>query len=74
MKGNYEPYYTSHSEADMALANILAFWCAKDYSQMDSIFRQSNLYRDKWDEKRKIQLMVSKHYLKQSMKLITFIP
>lgn len=53
MKGNYEPYYTSHSEADMALANILAFWCAKDYSQMDSIFRQSNLYRDKWDEKRK---------------------
>lgn len=53
MKGNYEPYYTSHSEADMALANILAFWCAKDYSQIDSIFRQSNLYRDKWDEKRK---------------------
>lgn len=53
MKGNYEPYYTSHSEADMALANILAFWCAKDYSQMDSIFRQSNLYREKWDEKRK---------------------
>lgn len=53
MKGNYESYYTSHSEADMALANILAFWCARDYSQMDSIFRQSNLYRDKWDEKRK---------------------
>ncbi|MBI5972009.1 phage/plasmid primase, P4 family [Staphylococcus caledonicus] len=53
MKGNYEPYYSSHSEADMALANILAFWCAKDYTQMDSIFRQSNLYRDKWDEKRK---------------------
>lgn len=53
MKGNYEPYYTSHSEADMALANILAFWCARDYTQMDSIFRQSNLYRDKWDEKRK---------------------
>lgn len=53
MKGTYEPYYNSHSEADMALANILAFWCAKDYTQMDSIFRQSNLYREKWDEKRK---------------------
>ncbi|MCO4357289.1 phage/plasmid primase, P4 family [Staphylococcus agnetis] len=53
MRGNYEQYYGSHSEADMALANILAFWCAKDYTQMDSIFRQSNLYRDKWDEKRK---------------------
>lgn len=53
MRGNYEQHYGSHSEADMALANILAFWCAKDYTQMDSIFRQSNLYRDKWDEKRK---------------------
>lgn len=53
MRGDYEQYYGSHSEADMALANILAFWCAKDYTQMDSIFRQSNLYRDKWDEKRK---------------------
>lgn len=53
MRGTWEPYYNSHSEADMALANMLAFWCAKDFTQMDSIFRQSNLYRDKWDEKRK---------------------
>ena len=58
----------------MALANILAFWCARDYTQMDSIFRQSNLYRDKWDEKRKIPHMVNKPYSKQLMKLTTFIP
>src|SRR5699024_273655 len=53
MKGHWDRHYTSQSEADIAMANILAFWCAKDYSQMDSIFRQSGLYRDKWDEKRK---------------------
>ena len=53
MKGNWDRHYSSQSEADMAMANILAFWCAKDYSQMDSIFRQSGLYRGKWDEKRK---------------------
>ncbi|WP_442684658.1 phage NrS-1 polymerase family protein, partial [Staphylococcus haemolyticus] len=51
-KANYEPHYTSHSEADLALANILPFWCANAYSLMDLIFRQSNLSRDNWDEKR----------------------
>lgn len=53
MSGNWHKYYSSQSEADIALSNILAFWCAKDYTQMDSIFRQSGLYRDKWDTKRK---------------------
>lgn len=53
MQGNWEGHYDSQSDADMALANLLAFWCAKDYSQMDGIFRQSGLYRDKWDEKRR---------------------
>ncbi|HJE19788.1 MAG TPA: hypothetical protein K8V35_05500, partial [Aliicoccus persicus] len=38
--------------ADMAFANILAFWCARDFAQMDSIFRRSSLMREKWDEKR----------------------
>lgn len=53
MSGNWHKYYSSQSEADIALCNILAFWCAKDFTQMDSLFRQSGLYRDKWDEKRK---------------------
>lgn len=39
----------SHSEADMALAEILAFWCGGDIKQMDRLFRQSGLMRDKWD-------------------------
>lgn len=40
--------YKSHSEADMALCNILAFWTNKDAARMDRLFRQSGLMRDKW--------------------------
>ena len=39
----------SASEADMALAEILAFWCGGDAEQMDRLFRRSGLMRDKWD-------------------------
>jgi putative DNA primase/helicase len=39
----------NHSAADMALCNILAFWCGGDRNRMDSLFRQSGLYRTKWD-------------------------
>lgn len=52
MNDGWQKLYPSQSEADIALANILAFWCAKDFSKMDSIFRQSSLMRDKWDAKR----------------------
>jgi len=41
--------HNSASEADMALANILAFWCGGDLEQMDRLFRVSGLMRDKWD-------------------------
>lgn len=50
--GDYESTYGSHSEADLALCNMLAFWTGKDSCQMDRIFRFSGLYRQKWDEKR----------------------
>lgn len=43
--------HKSPSEADQALSNILAFWCGKDARRMDELFRQSGLYRPKWDEK-----------------------
>jgi len=42
--------YESHSEADMALCRLLAFWTGRDRSRMDRLFRQSGLARDKWDE------------------------
>ena len=41
--------YGSQSEADQALCNHLAFWTRKDPVQMDRLFRQSGLMRDKWD-------------------------
>lgn len=50
MAGDWS-HYGSQSEADMAFANMLAFWTAKDFHQMDEIFRDSGLYRDKYDEK-----------------------
>ncbi len=43
--------YPSHSEADQALCNMLAFWTDRDATRMDSFFRQSGLYRPKWDKK-----------------------
>jgi len=41
------------SGADMSLCNILSFWCGCDTGLMDSLFRQSALMRDKWDERRR---------------------
>lgn len=43
--------YDSHSEADMALCFLLAFWTGRDATQMDRLFRRSGLYRQKWDER-----------------------
>ena len=40
--------YPSHSEADQALCNILAFYTTSE-GQIDSIFRRSGLYREKWE-------------------------
>ena len=43
------PDRKSHSDADMSLASILAFWCGGDTEQMDRLFRKSGLMRTKWD-------------------------
>ncbi|WP_256301993.1 phage NrS-1 polymerase family protein [Haloarchaeobius salinus] len=42
--------YESQSEADMALCCLLAFWTGNDEARMDQLFRDSGLYREKWDE------------------------
>lgn len=42
--------YESHSEADMALCSLLAFWTGRDTQRIDALFRESGLMRTKWDE------------------------
>lgn len=49
--GDTSDYDNDDSRADLALCSMLAFWCNKDISMMDRIFRQSKLMREKWDEK-----------------------
>ncbi|TVQ96316.1 MAG: DUF927 domain-containing protein [Desulfovibrionales bacterium] len=44
--------YKSQSEADLALCLILAFWTRKNPAAIDRLFRQSGLYRPKWNQKR----------------------
>lgn len=43
--------YGSKSEATLALLNFLAFFTVGNADQMDRLFRQSGLMRDKWDRK-----------------------
>jgi hypothetical protein len=43
--------YSSASNADLALCNILAFWFRGDIDAIDRIFRQSGLCREKWTER-----------------------
>ena len=51
MQGNWDGQgYGSHSEADIGLISLLCFW-TQDTRHLDAIFRQSGLYREKWDEK-----------------------
>lgn len=40
--------YKSHSEADQALCNLLAFWTGGDPDRIERLFSRSCLVRDKW--------------------------
>jgi hypothetical protein len=44
--------YGSHSEADLALCDHLAFYAGPDPQKIDRLFRASDLYRHKWDDQR----------------------
>lgn len=50
--GDASDYGNDTSAADLALCNMLAFWCARDAARIDRLFRQSGLMRPKWDERR----------------------
>jgi putative DNA primase/helicase len=44
--------YASGSEADLALAAVLVWWCQGDTGRADRLFRASGLMRPKWDASR----------------------
>lgn len=50
--GDTSQYGGDDSAADLALSNHLAFWTGADGGRMDRLFRQSGLFREKWDERR----------------------
>jgi primase-polymerase (primpol)-like protein len=41
--------YPTHSHADMAFCCRLAYWTGNDAGRIDALFRQSGLYREKWE-------------------------
>ncbi|MDG5760156.1 hypothetical protein QA600_12485 [Natronococcus sp. A-GB1] len=43
--------YRSHSEADLALCNYLAFWTGGNPDRIEDLFNQSGLVRDKWRDR-----------------------
>lgn len=41
--------FGSHSEADLSLCSLMAFWTGDNPNLLDQLFRESKLYRDKWE-------------------------
>ena len=50
--GHWNGRYQSQSEADLALAAMLAFWTGRDPARIDRMFKSSGLMREKWGEGR----------------------
>ena len=50
--GDTSAHGGDESAADLALCNLLAFWTGGDAARVDRLFRQSGLFRSKWDSKR----------------------
>jgi putative DNA primase/helicase len=49
-RGEWEAQgFSSQSEADLWLVSRLAYWTNRDSGRMDSLFRRSQLMRDKWE-------------------------
>lgn len=51
-RGDTSGHDNNDSSADMALCEMLAFWCRGDKVQIDQLFRASGLMRPKWNSKR----------------------
>lgn len=49
--GDTSKYGGDHSSADAALCQHLAFWTGKNCERIDQLFRQSGLFREKWENR-----------------------
>lgn len=49
-RGDLSAHGGDHSRADHALCRMIAFWC-QDPDQIDRLFRNSALVRDKWEQR-----------------------
>lgn len=49
-RGDWQRAYPSQSEADLALCGRIAFYAGPNPALISSLFRQSGLYREKWDD------------------------
>ena len=59
-RGEWGEDYESQSHADLALCSTLAFWTGRDPERMDRLFRQSGLYREKWERQDYSQATIAK--------------
>lgn len=50
-EGDLSEYENDHSRADLALCSKLAPYAGGSIKALDRMFRQSQLFRDKWDER-----------------------
>jgi predicted P-loop ATPase len=48
-RGDTSAYNNDDSAADEALCYMLAWWLQGDFNEIDHYFRQSRLYREKWE-------------------------
>jgi putative DNA primase/helicase len=48
-RGDSSGHDGDDSAADLALCAHLAFWCGRDPARIDRLFRQSGLFREKWE-------------------------
>ena len=48
-EGDITDYDEDDSSADLALCDILAFYCGENFELIDTLFCKSKLYRTKWD-------------------------
>jgi len=59
--------HTSQSEADFTLVLLLLYWTNNDASQVDRLFRQSGLMREKWDRPIKEQETYGERIIKDAL-------